>query len=84
MLNEYQIAELKRHMIDPAEVADFNPETGRVTMQDGQERQLAEVILRVMGYHRPVNFWNEGKQAEHETRRMFTEAKAFDHAKQGE
>jgi hypothetical protein len=26
-----------------------------------------------MGYHRPVSYWNVGKQAEHRERKMFTE-----------
>ena len=40
------------------------------------ERQRCEVYSRVMGYHRPVAWWNVGKQAEHRDRRMFTEAQS--------
>ena len=37
------------------------------------ERQPCEVWTRVMGYHRPIESFNRGKQAEHEERRFFTE-----------
>lgn len=37
------------------------------------ERQRCEVYSRVMGYHRPVAYWNVGKRAEHAERKMFTE-----------
>ncbi|MEW5250628.1 anaerobic ribonucleoside-triphosphate reductase [Microbulbifer sp. 2201CG32-9] len=36
-----------------------------------QERTRCEVWSRVMGYHRPVSFWNPGKQSEHRERRFF-------------
>jgi anaerobic ribonucleoside-triphosphate reductase len=43
------------------------------------ERQPCEVWSRCMGYHRPINYWNVGKQSEHRERKMFrtaeTEAK---------
>ena len=39
------------------------------------ERQPCEVWTRVMGYFRPVSFWNKGKQAEHVERRYFHEPK---------
>lgn len=46
---------------------------------DDSERQPCEVYTRVMGYHRPVAYFNVGKQAEHRERRFFrtaaTEAK---------
>ena len=35
------------------------------------ERQPCEVWTRVMGYHRPVESFNAGKQGEHEQRRFF-------------
>lgn len=35
------------------------------------ERQPCEVWTRVMGYHRPVESFNEGKRAEHAERRFF-------------
>lgn len=36
-------------------------------------RQPCEVWSRVMGYHRPVEMWNRGKQREHRDRRSFLE-----------
>lgn len=36
-------------------------------------RTACEVYTRVMGYHRPVVFFNEGKKQEFADRRMFTE-----------
>jgi len=36
-------------------------------------RQRCEVWTRVMGYHRPVSAFNQGKQSEHRERRHFTE-----------
>ncbi len=43
-----------------------------------EERTPCEVWSRVMGYHRPVSFWNPGKQSEHSERKYFvaTEKKA--------
>ena len=35
------------------------------------ERQPCEVWTRVMGYHRPVESFNRGKQQEHAERRFF-------------
>lgn len=40
---------------------------------NAQERTRCEIWLRVMGYHRPVDAWNPGKQAEHAQRRLFRE-----------
>lgn len=37
-----------------------------------EERTRCEVWTRVMGYHRPVEAWNPGKQSEHAERRCFT------------
>lgn len=39
-------------------------------------RTKAEVWTRVMGYHRPVEFFNEGKQEEHRGRLHFREVQA--------
>ena len=39
------------------------------------ERTRCEVWTRVMGYHRPVNAFNAGKQAEHAARVAFREPK---------
>lgn len=41
-----------------------------VTLAD-DERQPCDVWTRVMGYHRPVESFNEGKRAEHAERRFF-------------
>jgi hypothetical protein len=40
-----------------------------------EERQPCEVWSRCMGYHRPINYWNVGKQSEHRERKMFRTAK---------
>lgn len=37
------------------------------------ERQPCEIWTRVMGYHRPVESFNDGKKAEHAERRHFVE-----------
>lgn len=39
------------------------------------ERQRCEVWSRVMGYHRPVHYWNAGKQQEHKDRTQFQESR---------
>lgn len=39
-----------------------------------QERTRCEVWTRVMGYHRPVSAFNDGKRAEHAERRYFRES----------
>ncbi len=41
-----------------------------------EERTKCEVFTRVMGYYRPVNYFNVGKQAEHEERVCFEEREA--------
>jgi anaerobic ribonucleoside-triphosphate reductase len=38
-----------------------------------EERTRCEVYSRVMGYHRPINQWNTGKQQEHRDRLLFEE-----------
>lgn len=48
----------------------FNPE--QIQLED-HERQPCEIWTRVMGYHRPVNQFNPGKQAEHAERQHFSE-----------
>jgi len=40
-----------------------------------EERQLCEVWTRVMGYHRPVASFNEGKKGEHQERKFFQEGR---------
>ena len=37
------------------------------------ERTRCEIWSRVMGYFRPVQFWNTGKQQEHRDRKYFKE-----------
>jgi hypothetical protein len=44
-----------------------------------EERTRCEIWTRVMGYHRPVDAWNPGKQAEHQERKFFTEHAANAH-----
>ena len=41
---------------------------------DYKERVRCERWSRVMGYHRPIDAWNKGKQAEHKDRVLFKEA----------
>ncbi|WKT61379.1 anaerobic ribonucleoside-triphosphate reductase [Microbulbifer thermotolerans] len=43
----------------------------QITVLRDDERTRCEVWSRVMGYHRPVSFWNPGKQSEHRERRYF-------------
>ena len=38
-----------------------------------EKRTRCEVWTRVMGYHRPVSGWNEGKQSEFRERKYFRE-----------
>lgn len=40
---------------------------------DDSERTPCEVWSRVMGYHRPVSWWNKGKQQEFRDRKHFRE-----------
>ena len=44
-----------------------------VTLDDS-ERQPCEVWSRCMGYHRPISYWNVGKQSEHAERTFFRAA----------
>jgi hypothetical protein len=39
-------------------------------LEDG-ERTQCEVWTRVMGYHRPVSAFNDGKKSEHAERKLF-------------
>lgn len=39
-----------------------------------EERQPCEIWTRVMGYHRPVVDFNNGKKSEHADRLYFSEA----------
>ena len=40
-----------------------------------EKRTRCEVWTRVMGYHRPVSGFNDGKKAEFKERKYFVEAK---------
>lgn len=46
----------------------------RVILTD-EERQFCEVWTRVMGYFRPLNHFNKGKQSEYQERVCFREDK---------
>lgn len=48
-------------------------EMGTNVPEVGMERTRCEVWSRVMGYHRPVDQWNQGKQQEHTDRTHFKE-----------
>lgn len=39
-----------------------------------EQRQKCEVWTRVMGYHRPISQWNDGKQSEARERKYFKES----------
>lgn len=45
-----------------------------------RERTRCEVWTRVMGYHRPVSFFNPGKKSEHYSRKHFEEGVAQNRA----
>ena len=49
------------------------PRAPATIILDPAERTRCEVWSRSMGYHRPVSFWNPGKQQEHRDRRYFRE-----------
>ena len=42
-------------------------------MLKDSERTRCEIFSRISGYHRPVSFWNRGKQQEHKDRKLFKE-----------
>ena len=46
--------------------------SSEVVLKDS-ERQKCEVWTRVMGYHRPVQYFNKGKVGEFLERKFFTE-----------
>lgn len=50
---------------------------GNLILEDGrviraEDRQKAEVYSRVVGYLRPVEQWNDGKQAEFSDRKTYS------------
>jgi hypothetical protein len=55
---------------------DFDATARTITFKDGTTRQICERFSRTMGYYRPVEFWNKGKQAEHAERVYFDEKKS--------
>jgi hypothetical protein len=57
-------------------IRDCNVTERTITFEDGTVRQVTERYERVMGYHRPIDQWNKGKQAEHRERLYFSNAKA--------
>lgn len=42
---------------------------------DNADRTRCEIWTRCMGYHRPVNYFNHGKQSEHRERKLFKESR---------
>jgi hypothetical protein len=48
-------------------------ENNSISLSD-EERQVCEVWTRVMGYHRPVSYFNVGKKGEHIERVHFEES----------
>lgn len=44
-----------------------------------EKRTKCEVWTRVMGYHRPVEMFNKGKQSEFAERKCFSEKRAVAH-----
>ena len=55
-------------------IVDCDPISEMVTLDDGTQRQCCQVYTRVMGYHRPVQYFNAGKQQEHRDRKWFRES----------
>lgn len=45
----------------------------QILQEHAEERTKCTVYTRVMGYHRPVETFNAGKQGEFEDRQHFTE-----------
>jgi len=53
----------------------MSEDTAKKIILEDAERQKCEVWTRVMGYHRPVENFNEGKKSEFATRKCFSECK---------
>lgn len=49
---------------------------------EDSERQPCEVWTRVMGYFRPVSYFNKGKVSEYQERKCFKESVANERIKQ--
>jgi len=43
---------------------------------DNKKRQICEIFSRSMGFIRPISWFNIGKRAEYDERKMFKEKKA--------
>ena len=51
---------------------DINTEIERLKKElKNVQGTKCEVYSRIVGYHRPIDNWNEGKQAEYKNRRPF-------------
>lgn len=74
-MNNNQFSWCRSQGINAETVEDCDPFTGLVTFKNGIIRQKTEVYTRCMGYHRPVSFFNAGKQSEHRERTYFSEAR---------
>ncbi|MDR1361857.1 MAG: anaerobic ribonucleoside-triphosphate reductase [Holosporaceae bacterium] len=55
------------------EVVTVESKTNDSVEIKNEERQRCEVWTRVMGYHRPVSYFNIGKKGEHAERIHFEE-----------
>ena len=55
-------------------IVDCSIKDQTVTFDDGTVRTVCERWSRTMGYYRPLESWNPGKQQEHRDRRYFREA----------
>ena len=65
--------------VDRVQPSDYE----NVSLKDS-ERQPCEVWTRVMGYHRPKDSFNKGKQSEFNERKNFVESKAVAHLEEEE
>lgn len=73
-LGSPQIAWLKSlGFVPDKSILDCNPTAQTITFDDGSVRQVTERYTRVMGYHRPVSAFNNGKKSEHADRQSFRE-----------
>lgn len=62
---------------DLDQVKTCDPDRQTITFLDGKVRQHVECWSRIMGYHRPINAANKGKQQEHRDRKFFTLSPTF-------
>jgi hypothetical protein len=65
---------LSKGLAHDKSIVACNPITQTVTFDDGRMRTATCIYSRVMGYHRPVDSWNAGKQSEHRERVPFRES----------